>query len=194
MANVKRVAAVRNRIQPDIAVFTTPANVTEESALAFNDALVKWHQDSNNAGKPILIHIACNGGNIEDGVAIRNTIILLQSWGHLVYGRINGRAWSCSTWIFQACDVRIVGNGATLMFHEPKSTFSGRLTEFKTHVAQTEAILKRTLRMLLCKAKVDSAYVRQRIAGRDWCIEGPEAVRLGLADKYERVRIGKRSR
>jgi ATP-dependent protease ClpP protease subunit len=191
MANKVRHRRVSAAIEPipSNAVFFTPRSVTEESTRVFIEELVRWHQDLSNKGMPVLIDFVCNGGNIEDGVAIKNTIELLRAWGHKVFGRISSRAWSCAVWILQSCDVRIVGNGATLLIHEPSSNFSGDLTHLKRHLKETEAIFKRTLRLLLCKANIDEKYVRRRVAGCNWIIEGPEAVELGFADWCEPTEV-----
>jgi ATP-dependent protease ClpP protease subunit len=170
-----------------IMTYITPTAVSEDSTRSFKLDLIKWHNDPASKGNPILIDICSNGGNINDEISLRNTIQLLQAFGHKVIGRVSGRAWSCASWLLQCCDYRIVANGASLMFHEPRWTFEGTLSQHRQYLRESEDLLEQTIGFLLTHTgdKLDRAEVLRHIGVGNWYISGPEAVRLGLADKAE---------
>jgi ATP-dependent protease ClpP protease subunit len=175
------------KLPPNTSVYITPVDVTEASIRQFKLDLIVWHNNNAGSDRVLLIDICSNGGNVNDAISLRNTIQLLRKLGHTVIGRVSGRAWSCASWLLQACDYRIVADGATLMFHEPRYSFDGTLSKHKQEVKETEELLEQTIGFLLTHTdKIDRDGVMSKIAnGSNWFITGPDAVKLGLADEAE---------
>lgn len=156
--------------------------INQMSAYRFISAFKTLDRDPG----PITIHLLSEGGNVESGFAIYDTI---RTANNPTMIEVMGMAASAAVPILLACTIRWLNPEAKIMIHEMSYEIDGTVGSTIVSALAKEADL------------VNKRY-REIIAGRTgksmkdverWCKEettfsAEEAIKLGFADKLVEVR------
>ena len=141
----------------------------------FNDTISKFP-----ASQRITVRINSEGGSIQDGLGIYNTI---KARGN-VTTRIDGYALSIASVIALGGDEVISPQSAVWMIHDP---WSGTVGDADTHRKSAEMLDKHAdalVAIYASKTGMDRDKIRQLMKDETW-MTGEEAVENGFADKME---------
>jgi ATP-dependent protease ClpP protease subunit len=169
------------------AVFIFSLTIDAQAARDFAILLNEWSRKSENAGRPVRIDLNSTGGNINDCLFLQGELQRLRREGHHLTIAVYGRAASCSSWLLQCADVRIIDADSYLMFHEVSSAANGTITAMKQEIRRMEQLQHQTIGLLIRKStKIDREFVERHIAGGgDWWITAQEAKEWELVDEIE---------
>ena len=132
--------------------------------------------------EPIYVYINSNGGNAYDALAIYDVI---QHSKTPVYTVALGWCMSAGLWIFMAGNTRLVGEHATLMFHDVTSWATGKTEQVKQELKEAQRLAR-----MYCNAITDTSKVTQEMLDdyimrkAEWYIPAEEAIKLKIANKY----------
>jgi ATP-dependent Clp protease protease subunit len=124
--------------------------------------------------EPILVIINCEGGSVDHGLAIYDSI---RNSKCQVIGKVVGMCHSMAAWVLQACDIRQVTRSSSIMIHDgqgPKNKF----------VRQQDLYCRDIMLERIRQKHPDfSATKLQKLLDVDTYLTAQEAVELGLADE-----------
>jgi ATP-dependent protease ClpP protease subunit len=127
------------------------------------------------------VYINSPGGDVFDGIAIRNAI--RQSSAHVV-AHVDGLAASAASFIACAADELVMGENAELMIHDAWTIVLGNADELRTEADNLDRISDNIAAMYAEKAGGTAAAWRDVMKAETWYTAG-EAVAAGLADRVE---------
>lgn len=134
---------------------------------------------------PINIYINSPGGSVIAGSEIIDDI--QNHDGPVTCIVQNGLAASMASGIFEACQVRVMGKGGILMFHQPAlSGVEGKHLDMQNAQAALDAIELANAQRIEAAShgKVTVAmYMAKTKDGHEWWVNSSEALQLGLTDK-----------
>jgi len=132
--------------------------------------------------RPIRLFINTFGGGVYSGLALVDVIKQSKTPVHTI---CIGSCMSMGLWIWLAGSKRLVGENATLMFHD-LSTFAADKTE---GIIQELAEMKR-LQKVLIETILDNSSIKREtlkdyvVRKAEWYIPAKDAIKLSLADDY----------
>lgn len=166
------------------AKFLLAFGLEQQSAKDFAINLVEW--SSRNKGVPLRIDINSQGGNILDGIFLREELKRVKAAGHKLTIAVYGRAASSASWLIQVADRRIMGEDSWLLIHEVSSRMEGSLSALRREVKRVEQLQNQTIAMLCKRSKLTRERILSEIeGGNDWWIDAALALELGLVDEID---------
>lgn len=132
--------------------------------------------------KPIELFINSFGGSVYDGLSLVDVIKQSKT---PVYTISIGSSMSMGFWIYLAGHKRLVGEHATLMFHDITGFVWDKSATFKQELNE---ILR--LQKIICEEITNTSLVHQDTLDdyinrkAEWYIPADEAIKLKLADGY----------
>ncbi|WP_058631496.1 head maturation protease, ClpP-related [Microbacterium oxydans] len=127
------------------------------------------------------VYINSPGGDVFDGIAIRNAI--RQSSAHVIV-HVDGLAASAASFIACAADELVMGENAELMIHDAWTIVLGNADELRTEADNLDRISDNIAAMYAEKAGGTAASWREVMKAETW-YSASEAVAAGLADRVE---------
>ncbi|MFD8769551.1 head maturation protease, ClpP-related [Microbacterium oxydans] len=127
------------------------------------------------------VYINSPGGDVFDGIAIRNAI--RQSSAHVIV-HVDGLAASAASFIACAADELVMGENAELMIHDAWTIVLGNADELRTEADNLDRISDNIAAMYAEKAGGTAASWREVMKAETW-YSATEAVAAGLADRIE---------
>lgn len=137
--------------------------------------------DAMDPEEPIHMYISSPGGSVMAGLAILDTMNLIQSPVH-TYAM--GLVASMAAVLF-ACGEkghRMMLPNAEIMIHQPLGGYSGQASDIEIHTKHI-LNLKRRLYTILSKATGKSVKTIEKESDRDNYMEAKAAIEFGLADE-----------
>lgn len=132
--------------------------------------------------EPIYVYINSNGGNAYDALAIYDVI---QHSKTPVYTVALGWCMSAGLWIFMAGNTRLVGEHATLMFHDVKGWVFDKTEGLKQELKEATRLSKMYCDSIIASSKVTQDTLDDYIVRKaEWYIPADEAIKLKIAHKY----------
>lgn len=165
--------------------------VTDESVMPLIEAINKINDDDNEkeeeykdwVREPIKLYIYTPGGVCYAGFALIDAIKTSKTPVHTI---VLGAAMSMGIFIFAAGHKRIIGEHATLLYHDVALNPMPDTTE-GIRIDLEEGI---RLSKMGCKFLTDCSLVKQEQLDdyinrkADWYIPADEAIKLKIADEY----------
>lgn len=178
---------------------TVPDVAAEEAVYVFHEGVsqasvrdfVLWAKPTPK-DKGIRLELNSQGGGILDCISLFEEIGLLRKRGHKVTVAVLGRAASCSGWVLQGADTRVIGANSWILIHEVHSEVKfGPRSALAAELARVDALQAQTYGILCSRTKnVTGGLTLDMInehcsTGQDWWINAEEALKLGLVDVIE---------
>lgn len=132
--------------------------------------------------EPINLFINSCGGNAYDALAL---IDVIRNSKTPVNTIAIGWCMSAGLWIFMHGHKRIIGEHATLMFHDVSAWAVGKTEGIKQELAEAQRLAK-----MYCKSITDVSMVKQETLDdyinrkAEWYIPAEEAIKLKIANEY----------
>lgn len=133
------------------------------------------------SAKEIRLHINSPGGEVYDGIAIRNAV---RDHPARVTAFVDGVAASSASFIALAADEVVMNRNAEFMIHEPMGGVIGNAAEVSGMVADLNRIGDNIASMYAEKAGGTPEEWRTRMRAETW-YTADEAVAAGLADRVQ---------
>lgn len=121
---------------------------SETSAKYFRDRL-----DGIPDGADIELHVNSAGGEVGEGVAIYNLLVLKRKAGSRIVGYVDGMAYSVAMDIIMACDEIHMGLGTSMFLHNPWACASGNAEALRGIADQLDALADASAKLYLSRAK-----------------------------------------
>lgn len=132
--------------------------------------------------EPIKLYINTFGGSVYDGLALVDMIKMSKTPVHTI---CIGSAMSMGFWIYLSGHKRIIGENATLMFHDISTTVWDKIEGLKQEVHEAERLQSIYIKEIMKKSLVKEETLRDYITRKaEWYISPEEAINLKLADEY----------
>jgi ATP-dependent protease ClpP protease subunit len=128
---------------------------------------------------PLDIHINSGGGDVADGIAIKNAISSYPGRKRTV---VDGLAASIASVIAQAGDERVMEPGAMLMIHDPLTYAAGNAADMRKIADTLDKHGDNLASIYAARAGGTAEQWRQTMQGEKW-YTADEAVAAGLADR-----------
>ena len=165
--------------------------VDEKSVMPLIEAIHRINDDDAEKEKeyngwerePIKLYIYTYGGVCYAGFALIDAIRASKT---PVYTIVLGTAMSMGIFIFNAGHKRLIGEHATLMYHDVSLHLDTEMTEgIKIELAEGLRLQKMGIQFLTEYSLVEESVINDYINRKaDWFIPAEEAIRLKIADAY----------
>lgn len=129
--------------------------------------------------QPIIIYINSPGGDVVDGYALIDAIMMSKTPIHTI---CVGAGYSMGGMIFLAGHKRIMYPKASFMIHEGSTAMIGDATKVKDTMKFYEKLLKISEDFILTKTKIPYEVYEQK-KQNDWYLCADECLALGIADE-----------
>lgn len=168
-------------------------NVDEKSVMPLIEAIHRINDDDAEKEKeyngwerePIKLYIYTYGGVCYAGFALIDAIRASKT---PVYTIVLGTAMSMGIFVFNAGHKRLIGEHATLMYHDVSIStgMNGEMTEgLKIELDEALRLQKMGSDFLMEYSLVEESMLKDYINRKaDWYISAEEAIRLKIADAY----------
>ena len=168
-------------------------NVDEKSVMPLIEAIHRINDDDAEKEKeyngwerePIKLYIYTYGGVCYAGFALIDAIRASKTPVHTV---VLGTAMSMGIFVFNAGHKRLIGEHATLMYHDVSIStgMNGEMTEgLKIELDEALRLQKMGSDFLMEYSLVEESILKDYINRKaDWYISAEEAIRLKIADAY----------
>lgn len=157
--------------------------IDEEVATKTADFLRKAEADEAGA---VILEINTPGGSVDAGFHISKAI---EESKVPVYCIVDGMAASMGMYILQSCDIRVMTDRSTLMWHTPsvRGMFGGDIEAWKVGasrvIGRLEVLQKAMNRHVARRLNLTPAQVQARVGhGREWWMESEGAVQVQAVD------------
>lgn len=131
--------------------------------------------------RPIQLVINSRGGYVDDGLALMGTIQLSKT---PVYTIGLGMAASMALFVLISGHKRFMHGMATTMYHDISTGYYATLEQHRRHQQESERQAMMLDRYLVSRTKIRQAQLNKvRSEVRNWYIDAPEALRLGVVDE-----------
>lgn len=127
----------------------------------------------------ILLRVNSPGGDIFDGIAIRNALIEHPAE---VEGHVDGMAASTASWVALASDSLVIAPSAVMMIHEPMNIAMGDAEFMRKEAERLDMFGDDIADMYVKKAGGTRQEWRDRMRAETWYTD-QQAVDAGLADE-----------
>ena len=165
--------------------------VDEKSVMPLIEAIHRINDDDAEKEKeyngwerePIRLYIYTYGGACYAGFALIDAIRASKTPVHTI---VLGTAMSMGIFIFNAGHKRLIGEHATLMYHDVSLHLESEMTEgIKIELAEGLRLQKMGIQFLTEYSLVEESVINDYINRKaDWFIPAEEAIRLKIADAY----------
>lgn len=167
--------------------------VDEKSVMPLIEAIHRINDDDAEKEKeyngwerePIKLYIYTYGGVCYAGFALIDAIRASKTPVHTI---VLGTAMSMGIFIFNAGHKRLIGEHATLMYHDVSIStgMNGEMTEgLKIELDEALRLQKMGSDFLMEYSLVEESILKDYINRKaDWYISAEEAIRLKIADAY----------
>lgn len=137
--------------------------------------------EAEDSTLPIHIYISSPGGSVMAGLAILDTMQLINA---PVYTYAMGMVASMASVLFSCGEPghRYILPNAEVMIHQPLGGYSGQASDIEIH-ANHILKLKNRLYKILANATGKTAKTIEKASDRDNYLEAKEAIEFGLADQ-----------
>ena len=166
-------------------------DVNEKSVMPLIEAIHRINDDDAEKEKeyngwerePIQLYIYTYGGVCYAGFALIDAIRASKTPVHTI---VLGTAMSMGIFIFNAGHKRLIGEHATLMYHDVSLHLDNEMTEgIKIELAEGLRLQKMGIQFLTEYSLVEESVINDYINRKaDWFIPAEEAIRLKIADAY----------
>lgn len=168
-------------------------NVDEKSVMPLIEAIHRINDDDAEKEKeyngwerePIKLYIYTYGGVCYAGFALIDAIRASKTPVHTI---VLGTAMSMGIFVFNAGHKRLIGEHATLMYHDVSIStgMNGEMTEgLKIELDEALRLQKMGSDFLMEYSLVEESMLKDYINRKaDWYISAEEAIRLKIADAY----------
>ena len=168
-------------------------NVDEKSIMPLIEAIHRINDDDAEKEKeyngwerePIKLYIYTYGGVCYAGFALIDAIRASKTPVHTI---VLGTAMSMGIFVFNAGHKRLIGEHATLMYHDVSIStgMNGEMTEgLKIELDEALRLQKMGSDFLMEYSLVEESVLKDYINRKaDWYISAEEAIRLKIADAY----------
>ena len=168
-------------------------NVDEKSVMPLIEAIHRINDDDAEKEKeyngwerePIKLYIYTYGGVCYAGFALIDAIRASKTPVHTI---VLGTAMSMGIFVFNAGHKRLIGEHATLMYHDVSIStgMNGEMTEgLKIELDEALRLQKMGSDFLMEYSLVEESVLKDYINRKaDWYISAEEAIRLKIADAY----------
>lgn len=168
-------------------------NVDEKSVMPLIEAIHRINDDDAEKEKeyngwerePIKLYIYTYGGVCYAGFALIDAIRASKTPVHTI---VLGTAMSMGIFVFNAGHKRLIGEHATLMYHDVSIStgMNGEMTEgLKIELDEALRLQKMGSDFLMEYSLVEESILKDYINRKaDWYISAEEAIRLKIADAY----------
>ena len=165
--------------------------VDEKSIMPLIEAIHRINDDDAEKEKeyngwerePIKLYIYTYGGVCYAGFALIDAIRASKTPVHTI---VLGTAMSMGIFIFNAGHKRLIGEHATLMYHDVSLHLESEMTEgIKIELAEGLRLQKMGIQFLTEYSLVEESVINDYINRKaNWFIPAEEAIRLKIADAY----------
>ena len=167
--------------------------VDEKSVMPLIEAIHRINDDDAEKEKeyngwerePIKLYIYTYGGVCYAGFALIDAIRASKTPVHTI---VLGTAMSMGIFVFNAGHKRLIGEHATLMYHDVSIStgMNGEMTEgLKIELEEALRLQKMGSDFLMEYSLVEESMLKDYINRKaDWYISAEEAIRLKIADAY----------
>ncbi len=132
--------------------------------------------------KPIRFFINSFGGSVYDGLALVDVIRHSKTPVHTI---CVGSCMSMAFWIWLSGATRLIGESATLMFHDIFLFTFGKTEEVKQDLDEAVRLQNMLVSEIVVKSVIKEETLRDYIIRKaEWYIPAKEALDLKLADRY----------
>ena len=166
-------------------------NVDEKSVMPLIEAIHRINDDDAEKEKeyngwerePIKLYIYTYGGACYAGFALIDVIRASKTPVHTI---VLGTAMSMGIFIFNAGHKRLIGEHATLLYHDVSLHLKDEMTEgIKINLDEALRLQKMGSDFLMEYSLVEESVLKDYINRKaDWYIPAEEAIRLKIADAY----------
>ena len=166
-------------------------DIDEKSIMPLIEAIHRINDDDAEKEKeyngwerePIKLYIYTYGGVCYAGFALIDAIRASKTPVHTI---VLGTAMSMGIFIFNAGHKRLIGEHATLMYHDISFRLDNKMTEgIKIELAEGLRLQKMGIQFLTEYSLVEESVINDYINRKaDWFIPAEEAIRLKIADAY----------
>ena len=165
--------------------------VDEKSVMPLIEAIHRINDDDAEKEKeyngwerePIKLYIYTYGGVCYAGFALIDAIRASKTPVHTI---VLGTAMSMGIFIFNAGHKRLIGEHATLLYHDVSLHLKDEMTEgIKINLDEALRLQKMGSDFLMEYSLVEESVLKDYINRKaDWYIPAEEAIRLKIADAY----------
>ena len=132
--------------------------------------------------EPIKLFINSYGGSVYDGLALVDVISQSRTPIHTV---CIGSCMSMGLWVWMSGSKRLIGENATLMFHDLATFCIGKTEIIKQELSEMHRLQKMLTDFITEHSKVKIEDLQDIISRKaEWYIPANEAISLKLADGY----------
>lgn len=131
------------------------------------------------SNKPITIVLNSNGGNVNDGYAIYDSMRAARS---KITVEVSGVANSAATIVLLGADKKLCYENAEIMVHDGTSSANGAMRDVENQVAFLKRERESYYGLLAKNTKKDKNFW-ERMCASDSYFSAKEALKLGLVDK-----------
>jgi ATP-dependent Clp protease protease subunit len=166
-------------------------DVDEKSVMPLIEAIHRINDDDAEKEKeyngwerePIKLYIYTYGGTCYAGFALIDVIRASKTPVHTI---VLGTAMSMGIFIFNAGHKRLIGEHATLLYHDVSLHLKDEMTEgIKINLDEALRLQKMGSDFLMEYSLVEESVLKDYINRKaDWYIPAEEAIRLKIADAY----------
>lgn len=134
-----------------------------------------WNRD------PIMLFINSYGGCVYDGLALVDMIKQSRTPVHTI---AVGACMSMGLWVWLSGKERLIGENATLMFHDICGMVFGKTEDLKQDLKEAQRLQEMLINAITCSSDVKKEILEDYIKRKaDWFITSEEAIELKLAHK-----------
>ena len=165
------------------------SNITQESVKEIINQIFAINLDDDDKDseykywerKPIYLFINSFGGSVYDGLALIDAIKYSKT---PVYTVCIGSAMSMGLWVWLSGHRRLIGEHATLMFHDISTGIWDKSAGIKQELEEMLRLQELLINEIVSTTKITKTKLRGFIDRKsEWYIPAQEALDLKLADE-----------
>lgn len=179
-----RLAFLKEEDESQLAaqrVFDFTSEVTYGKVRDAMNTMWAWH--AHRPGEPMTLRLMTPGGDVLAGLALFDSIRLIEEAGTPVTTLGVGMVASMGAILLQAGGTRQTTPNTYLMVHEISSVGVGRLSEILDEAKFSAKVQDRLLDILCERATISRTLVKRRWARKDWWLDASAAIEAGFVDE-----------
>jgi ATP-dependent protease ClpP protease subunit len=127
------------------------------------------------------LFINTNGGNAYDALAL---IDIIKQSKTPIYTVALGWCMSAGLWIFTAGSRRLIGENATLMFHDVKTWVNDKTSGIRQELEEAERLSQKFCDAIIAVSRIAPDDLKHYIDTKaEWYIPAEKAIKFKLADE-----------
>ncbi len=128
------------------------------------------------------ITINSPGGDVGAGMTLIDAMRAAKRRGIGIVCIVDGQASSMAAYLLQICSVRVVRAGSFILFHAPRSQYSGTAWEIERQAQALNDYQRIFAIMATGRMHMSVAEFEARIKDKDWILSPAEALAIGAVD------------